>query len=110
MAKRRIKLSKEQQKAVSHRDGHAMVLSAAGSGKTRVIEQRALKLIAEGHDARKILIVTHTNKAVGEIRTRITAPEAAGVAIGTIHSLGLQILREYNLRAGLPAAFSVATS
>ena len=50
MAKRTIKLSKEQRDAIAYRDGMAMVLAAAGSGKTWVIERRTLALVTERAD------------------------------------------------------------
>jgi DNA helicase II / ATP-dependent DNA helicase PcrA len=110
MAKRKNKLSKEQRNAIAYRDGMAVVLAAAGSGKTRVIERRTLALLTEHVGAGQILIVSHTNKAAEELRARVTAaPEATGVVIRTIHSLGLQILREYRTQAKLPTDFSVAT-
>jgi len=110
VAKRSIRLGNEQEAAVAFREGTAVVLSGAGSGKTLVIEQRAMALLDEETPAGTILVVAYTNKAAEEIRARIVAPQAKGITISTIHALGLQILREFHSQAKLPTAFSVATS
>lgn len=92
-----IELNPEQQRAVIEGDGPALVLAGAGSGKTRVIVERLAWLIGErGVDPRRILGLTFTNKAAGEMRQRVAVRlgrERIGAWLGTFHSFGLFVLR-----------------
>ena len=64
----------QQQAAIENRRGTLLVSAAAGSGKTAVLVERALRLIAEdGVDADRLLIVTFTNAAAAELRARLAA-------------------------------------
>lgn len=91
-------LNNEQRKAVLHKDGPALVLSGAGSGKTRVITYRIANLIKEGVDPSEILTVTFTNKAADEMTRRVKelmGKDMPEMWIGTFHSCCLRILREH---------------
>lgn len=90
-------LNDKQLKAVNHKKGPCLVLAGAGSGKTRVLTQRIIKLIDDGISPYNILAITFTNKAAREMRTRIEnelGSTADSIFIGTFHSFGLRILRE----------------
>lgn len=93
-------LNDKQIEAVNHKDGPCLVLAGAGSGKTRVLTQRIIKLIDEGINPYNILAITFTNKAAREMRQRVYEKIdsiADSIFIGTFHSFGLRILREnYN--------------
>ena len=83
-------LNEEQKKAVCFNGKHAVVVSGAGTGKTRTIVHRALHLLNEGVDPRKILILSFTKKSAREIVNRIKAYQDESVNINlygqTFHS------------------------
>ncbi|SHK10611.1 DNA helicase/exodeoxyribonuclease V, subunit A [Paramaledivibacter caminithermalis DSM 15212] len=62
----------DQEKAIKIRGKNLLVSAAAGSGKTAVLVERIIRLITEDMiDINKMLIVTFTNSAAGEMRERI---------------------------------------
>lgn len=90
-------LNNKQLEAVNHKDGPCLVLAGAGSGKTRVLTERIIKLIDDGVSPYNILAITFNNKAAKEMRERVEAKIdtiADSIFIGTFHSFGLRILRE----------------
>lgn len=88
------KLNGEQQEAVETVSGPLLVLAGAGSGKTRVVTYRIAHLLNLGITPNKILGLTFTNKAAGEMKERVEALTNSHVLICTFHSLGVRILRE----------------
>ncbi|MBX3019588.1 MAG: UvrD-helicase domain-containing protein [Bdellovibrionaceae bacterium] len=106
----RTGLNPEQVKAVEHRDGPLLILAGAGSGKTTVLVNRAGYLIASGVPAKDLTVLTFTNKAARELKHRVgvkLGKVAKGIWAGTFHSFGLQILRQYHVKAGLPERFGI---
>ena len=90
-------LNDKQIEAVNYKDGPCLVLAGAGSGKTRVLTQRIIKLIEDGVSPYNILAITFTNKAAKEMRSRVENSLGSlsdSIFIGTFHSFGLRILRE----------------
>ena len=79
-------LTAAQREAVTHIDGPLLVLAGAGSGKTRVITRRVAHLLRAGIPPERVLAITFTNKAAGEMRQRIEslAPNSK-VWVGTFH-------------------------
>ncbi len=104
-------LNREQREAVDHFEGPLLVLAGAGSGKTRVLTTRIAHLIHErGVPPDRILAVTFTNKAAGELRDRISgllgeAPK--GMWTGTFHGLGARILRRHAPLLGWSNTFTI---
>lgn len=90
-------LNDKQKEAVNHKSGPCLVLAGAGSGKTRVLTERIIKLINDGVSPYNILAITFTNKAAKEMKNRIESKIGIisdQIFIGTFHSFGLRILRE----------------
>jgi len=104
-----ISLNPQQQKAVEHRGGPAIVLAGAGSGKTTVLTERALWLIkSEQVDPTNILLVTFTNKAAGEMKQRITKSLHLQVpSVGTFHSFCARFLRKHSSALGRDNSFTI---
>ena len=64
-------LDPDQRRAVLHDGGPLLLVAGAGSGKTRAIVARIVRLLRDGIPARNILGITFTNRAAGEIRERV---------------------------------------
>ena len=91
-----------------------LVVAGAGSGKTRVITFRLARLVATGADPRRILAVTFTNKAAGELRERVSellrermGVGLSGLSVGTFHSISARLLRQYGEVVGLRKDFVI---
>lgn len=112
-------LNPDQQRAVTHTDGPVLILAGAGSGKTRVLTYRVAYLILEKHvSPHRILMVTFTNKAAGEMKERIRAllsdptyaPRNASGSVphsGTFHSICARILRVEGVHINLSKNFAI---
>lgn len=100
-------LNTEQQEAVEIKDGPALVLAGAGSGKTRVVTARIIHLIQSGLDPSQILGLTFTNKAAQEMKERVSRLTQSFVTISTFHSLGAKILRESIQAMGYGPSFAI---
>src|SRR5215472_3459784 len=104
-------LNDAQRAAVTAPLGPVLVLAGAGSGKTRVLTHRIAWLIqAEGVSPHGILAVTFTNKAAGEMRSRVETllgvPSGA-LWIGTFHGLAHRLLRLHWREANLAQGFQI---
>jgi ATP-dependent helicase/nuclease subunit A len=111
-------LNVEQQRAIDAR-GRVFVSAGAGTGKTRVLVERFVRAVCdEGFDIDSILVITYTEKAAGELRSRIRAglvergrPDLAreldGAWISTIHGFCHRLLRSHPFAAGVDPRFRV---
>jgi len=109
-----LPLNPAQREAVEHPGGPLLVLAGAGSGKTRVLTARIAHLITALHVApQRIFAVTFTNKAAGEMRTRIgqlLGADPRGLWIGTFHSLSARLLRREAPLLGFGSNFTIYDS
>jgi len=108
----KIELNEAQRRAVEHSSGPLLIIAGAGTGKTRVITQRIVRLVEKGVSPENILALTFSNKAAGEMaeRTeRMLGAKADDIWIGTFHSFCAELLRDHGLLAGLDPFFTVLT-
>ncbi len=104
-------LNDAQSAAVAQSNGPVLIFAGAGSGKTRVLTHRIAYLLGELRVApERILAVTFTNKAAGEMKSRLHAmagPAARDVWVGTFHAMCVRILRRDGTRIGIGRSFAV---
>lgn len=97
-----------QIKAAQAASGPLLIEAGPGTGKTRTLVGRILHLIqSESKPPDSILVLTFSNKAAEEMRTRVAEVlplQAHQIWMGTFHSFGLELLRKYGHFLGLPAA------
>jgi DNA helicase-2/ATP-dependent DNA helicase PcrA len=103
-------LNPQQLAAVTAPPGPALVIAGAGSGKTRTLTYRVAYLLEQGVPADRILLLTFTNKAAGEMMRRVAGllgrqlPSLWG---GTFHSIGARILRSHADLLGYRRDFTI---
>ncbi len=104
-------LNAVQAEAVAHTDGPVLIFAGAGSGKTRVLTHRIAYLLNERAIAPdRILAVTFTNKAAGEMKARLermVGSQARDLWVGTFHSMCVRILRRDGSRVGVAPSFAI---
>ena len=121
--------TKEQQDAIYKKDSNILVAAAAGSGKTAVLVERIIqKILNDGVDIDKLLVVTFTNAAASEMRERVLdaiykkldeEPENENLQrqiillgksnICTIHSFCLDVIKNNFFEIDLSANFRIAS-
>lgn len=104
-------LNPEQRQAVETTQGPLLVLSGAGTGKTKVLTTRLAYILANRlAQPWECLVVTFTNRAAGEMKERVfnmIGDAASSVWLGTFHSICVKILRSYAPLVGLQANFTI---
>ena len=104
-------LNSDQLDAVVHMGGPLLVVAGAGSGKTRVLTHRIAHLIeSEGVHPQRILAITFTNKAAGEMKDRVAnlvGGAAKNMWVSTFHAACVRILRAHADLLGYPRSFSI---
>ncbi|MFN8651881.1 MAG: UvrD-helicase domain-containing protein [Gemmatimonadales bacterium] len=101
-----------QREAIEAGPGPVLVLAGPGAGKTFCLIARIQYLVDRlGYDPAKICAVTFTNKAAGEIASRLRGTlgdQASVVTRSTIHALCVQLLRRHGSAIGVPETFGIA--
>ncbi|MDE2144509.1 MAG: UvrD-helicase domain-containing protein [Patescibacteria group bacterium] len=105
-------LSKEQAEAVEYGGGPLLISAGAGSGKTRTLTERVIRLMDSGVPGNRILAITFTNKAAQELKNRVLKRlprvlENELPLLGTFHSFGARILREEAKTFGRSETYSI---
>lgn len=111
------KLNDQQRTAVEHGSSPLLVIAGAGSGKTSTLAHRVAKLLVDGADPRRILLMTFSRRAATELTRRVegitTQAMGTGYAAdaltwaGTFHAIGARLLRDHALAIGLNPDFSI---
>lgn len=113
-----MNLTPDQERAVNARSHDVIVTAGAGSGKTRVLVERYVRLLQD-HEIDQLVAVTFTDAAAAEMRGRVREAVAGRpdlerhrqhldrAVIGTIHSLCLQLLRENPVESGIDPGATV---
>jgi ATP-dependent helicase/nuclease subunit A len=107
-----------EQHAAIEAEGLVFVSAGAGTGKTAVLVERFVRAIDSGIDVDSILVITYTERAAAELRTRIRTRlgqlgrreltrELDGAWISTIHGFCLRLLKQHPFAAGLDPRFRV---
>ena len=104
-------LDPDQRAAASAGPGPLVIVAGPGAGKTRTLTHRIAGLVGErGVAPSSCLAITFTRRAADELRARLVgllAAQAAQVTVSTVHALGLALLREQAVAAGVPSDFRV---
>ena len=103
-------LNAQQLAAVTAPPGPALVIAGAGSGKTRTLTYRVAYLLEQGIPPDRILLLTFTNKAAGEMMRRVAdliGQELRALWGGTFHSIGARVLRSHAVTLGYQRDFTI---
>lgn len=105
-------LNEQQLAAATHTGSPLIILAGAGSGKTKTLTYRAAHMVHSGNVApEKLLLVTFTNKAAGEMRERVSKVAQMYLPnVGTFHSTSARILRKRAPLVGLTRDFAIYDS
>jgi DNA helicase II / ATP-dependent DNA helicase PcrA len=105
-----MSLNREQRQAVADLGGQVRVVAGAGTGKTAVIAERFHRLVKAGSPPSSILVMTFTERAAAEMRSRIESGLGSYLGelwVGTFHSIAQTLLREDGWRIGVPPSFRI---
>ncbi|MCK4829171.1 UvrD-helicase domain-containing protein, partial [bacterium] len=100
-----MELNEHQQKVVEASETNILCIAPPGSGKTRVLVERAAHLIENKKVSPfELLLLTFTRKAAGEMRTRLVeriGNKAHNITIGTFHAVALSLIQRFGELIGL---------
>ena len=110
-------LNVAQREAVEYGDGPLLVVAGAGTGKTTMLAHRVADLVRKGAEPSRILLLTFTRRAAGELVQRAKNlletvskegfAHVTGIWGGTFHAVGTRLLRIYGKNVGLPQNFTI---
>ena len=104
-------LNEQQQAAVDHRGSPLLIVAGAGTGKTKTLAARVCRILADGADPNRVLLLTFTRRAAAEMLRRVATVSsdraASQIFGGTFHAAANRLLRTYGNALGLPAGFTV---
>ncbi len=104
-------LNPQQQAAVAHTGTPLLIVAGAGTGKTRTLVARVARILDDGADPNRVLLLTFTRRAAAEMIGRVAAvaPDrrAGQVWGGTFHAMANRLLRTFGRSAGLSTGFTV---
>ena len=105
-------LNSEQLDVVQNANGAALVIAGPGSGKTRTLVYRVARLILSDTAPENILLLTFTNKAAAEMKSRLevlVGKKAQKITASTFHSFANMLLRRHASRigSGIGADFTI---
>lgn len=107
-------LNAEQYDAATTINGPLLIIAGAGTGKTRTMVYRAAYLIENNIPASQILMLTFTNKAANEMKTRVIEllgeEDSKGITACTFHSFCTSMLRRFPRYAHLDPLFTILAS
>lgn len=95
-----MELSKLQNEILNAPSNRSVVLSAAASGKTRLMTEKVRQLLRAGVNPKEIAVITFTNMAASELRNRLGDDYKDGLFVGTIHSLANWMLMTNGIKTG----------
>jgi DNA helicase-2/ATP-dependent DNA helicase PcrA len=113
-------LNPEQRAAVEHGDAPLLVIAGAGSGKTLTLTARVARLVLQGADPQRLLLLTFSRRAAQDMQRRagrllqqalrlpVTQTPPALPWAGTFHAVGARLLREHAAALGLSEHFTIA--
>ena len=103
--------TKAQEKVITENNKSLLVSAAAGSGKTSVLVEKVTRLLAEGHDLSRMLIVTFTNAAAGEMKQRIAdsldSSYVRNSHISTFHKFAIDVIQQYYQIIGINPSLTI---
>jgi DNA helicase II / ATP-dependent DNA helicase PcrA len=101
-------LNEQQRRAVTHVGGPLLVLAGAGTGKTRTLVARAAWLRdCRGIQASRILLLTFTRRAAGDMLARAASGGSERICGGTFHATAHKIIRQHAESFSLPPQFTI---
>ena len=117
--KRERGLTDEQEQAVARRSGSLLLAAGAGSGKTSVLVERFVRAVRDdGVAPGRILAITFTDRAAGELRERVrarmlelgdreAAREVEAASVSTFHGFCARLLRTHPIQAAVEPGFEI---
>lgn len=104
-------LNSQQRSAVDHTGSPLLIVAGAGTGKTKTLVARVTRILDDGVDPNRILLLTFTRRAAAEMIGRVAAasPDRHATQIwgGTFHAMANRVLRTFGQAAGLSTGFTV---